>query len=445
MKTTLRVVLGTLLGAVIGGGAVAAHFTGHLTAVYHKLGWHTLASNATQAPEKHSGHDMDEHAGHTMDEHASMPGMEMASGETAGGEMSGMNMPGMAMGPQAGSAAGVAPSTVPGHAVITMSPLRQQTIGVRIGAVERDQLVMSIRAVGVIEPDQTRLVRVQTRINGWVTKVFVNYVGQDVKPGDPLLEIYSPELLSTQEEFLVALGQEPRGRKEGEPKLAHTARRRLKLAGVPDDEIDELAKTKKARDTLVLKSPIAGRVLERNLLEGSYIEPATVLYRIADLSVVWLQARIYEYELPHVEVGQKVAASLLSAADAEFEGRIAFIEPIVEEMTRTVKVRVEIPNTDDALKPGMYANLMMSHEMGQGLLVPDTAVLRTGERDIAFRALPGDRFEPVAVKLGGRFGERLEVLSGLAEGDKILTSATFLVDSESRLRATSAGAGHHHH
>lgn len=419
MKTALRFILGTLLGIVLGGGAVALHFSGRLTEVYHKIGLHSLAAKSRREPESElTAPKADEHAG----------------------------MPGMVMNEHAGHATSATEPAVSGRAAIVMSPLRQQAIGVKIGAVERDRLLMSIRAVGIIEPDQTRLVRIQTRISGWVAKAFVNYVGQDVKRGDPLLEIYSPDLLATQEEYLVTLAaQESMKDNLQESALLRSTRRRLELWGVPDEEIDELKKTRKSRDTLVLRSPIAGRVLERNLLEGSYVEPANVLYRIADLSVVWLQAKIYEYELPHIEVGQKAMVSLLSEPAVQFEGRISFVEPIVEEMTRTVRVRVEIANQGDAIKPGMYADLRLMHDMGEGLLVPDTAVLRTGERAIAYRALSGDRFEPVEVKLGGRFGDRLEVLEGLAEGEKVLISAVFLVDSESRLRATSAGGAHHHH
>ncbi len=153
--------------------------------------------------------------------------------------------------------------------------------------------------------------------------------------------------------------------------------------------------------------------------------------------MVWLQAQIYEYELPHIEVGQAVAVSLLSDPTLEIEGKISFIEPIVQKQTRTINVRVEIPNRDERLKPGMYADLKIEHQMGEGLLIPDSAVVRTGERGIAFRALSGGRFKPVEVTLGGRFGQRLEVLSGLQAGEKILTSAVFLIDSESQMRASA--------
>ena len=431
MKTTLRLVLGTLLGAVLGGGIVAAHFTGRLAPLYHKLGWHALA--AQSAPSTSQDHD-----GNKMGGDDEMAGMDMSGGDKSNG-MSGMSMPGMDH-----SQHKAAKEAVPGHVMVQLSDARQQLIGVKTGRVEKDKLLMSIRAVGIVEPDQTRLKRVQTRISGWVTKVFVNYVGQDVKQDDPLLEVYSPNLLSTQEEYLVALAQEPRTAGGGEPKLAHIARRRLELLGVPEDEIDNLAKTKKPRDTLMLRAPINGVVLERTVLEGNYIEPSTDLYRIADLSVVWLQAKIYEYELPHIELGQPVTVTLLSDATAEFEGKVSFVEPIVQEKTRTVKVRIEIQNHDERLKPGMYADLKIDHDMGQGLLIPDSAVVRTGEHGIAFRALKDGWFEPVEVTIGGRFGKRIEVLSGLTEGEKILTSAVFLIDSESQMRASSSGGAHHH-
>jgi Cu(I)/Ag(I) efflux system membrane fusion protein len=337
------------------------------------------------------------------------------------------------------------PSQVPGHAIVTITPERQQLIGVRKGKVVRDELVMSIRAVGIIEPDQMKLARVQTRTKGWVTKVFVNFVGQNVRKGDPLVEIYSPDLLETQQEYLIALKHPQKSDLTGtETTLAHSALRRLELLGVPADEIEELEKTRKARDTLTLRSPVDGRVLDRNVLEGSYVEPASELYRIADLSVVWLQAKLYEYEIPHIQVDQQATVTLLAEPNEELHGRVSFVEPVVQEMTRTVKVRVEIDNPKDLLKPGMYADLKIEHRMGEGLLIPESAVLRTGERDLAFLALAEGRFKPIELKLGSRFGNRWEVLGGLEEGDEVVTSAGFLIDSESRLKSTASGGGHKH-
>jgi Cu(I)/Ag(I) efflux system membrane fusion protein len=266
----------------------------------------------------------------------------------------------------------------------------------------------------------------------------VDFVGQDVKKGDPLLEVYSPDLLATQKEYLIAM-------EGGNKSLADSARRRLELSGVPADEIQELIKTNEPQDTLVLRSEINGRVLARNVYKGMRVEPTTELYRIADLSVVWLQAKIYEYELPHIEVGEPVRLTLASQPDKEIKGKVAFVEPVLQETTRTVNVRVTLDNPMNRFKPGMYADLIIDHDMGEGLLVPESALLRTGVRNLAFRVLPGDRFEPVEVTLGPQFNDQIQVLGGLAEGDEIVTSAGFLIDAESRLKsATSAMSGHQH-
>jgi Cu(I)/Ag(I) efflux system membrane fusion protein len=396
-------------GVAAGAGLATAHFTGRLTPLYHKLGLHPLHAGSEQAEEAEPMAGA-AHAGHAGHGGMSMP--RVGSGE---------------------------PSQIPGYSVVPISPERQQLIGVRTGQVKKDRLLMSIRAVGIIEPDQTRLARLHTRISGWVTKVHVNFVGQIVKKGDPLLEIYSPDLLATQEEYLNAVeaGQRP---------LAAMARRRLELWGVPATEIRELENSRKARETLTLPAPISGRVLERNVLEGARVEPEMELYRIADLSVVWLQAKIYEYELPHIEIGQPVRILLASQPDQEIKGKVSFVEPVLQETTRTVKVRVTINNPKDAFKPGMYADLIIEHDMGEGLLVPESALLRTGVRNLAFRVLPENRFEPVEVTLGPyQFNERFQVLAGLSEGDEIVTSAGFLIDAESRLKsATSAMSGHQH-
>jgi Cu(I)/Ag(I) efflux system membrane fusion protein len=404
---------GLVLGLALATAGFYAHVHGHLAPLYHRFGLHSLPSADGQSgsPTTHAGHAG--HAGHG--------GGLRAQG---GGE----------------------PSTVSDHAIVILTPERQQLIGVRTGKVEQDRLRMAIRAVGIIEPDQTRLARIHTRISGWVKKVHVNYVGQNVKKGDPLLEIYSPDLLSTQEEYLIALEtMQTQARPELQPRLVDAARRRLELWGVSQEEIRDLQKTRKAKETLVLRSPIEGRVLDRNLLEGSYVEPAAELYRIADLSVVWLQAKVYEFELPHIELNQPVTISLLSQPGKELKSKVSFIEPTLQEMTRTVKVRVPIDNPRGDLMPGMYANLKIEHDMGHGTLIAESALLRTGERTLAFRVHPGGRFEPVEVTVGSRFGDRYEVLTGLYPGEEVVTSAGFLIDAESKLKATLAGATGHQH
>jgi Cu(I)/Ag(I) efflux system membrane fusion protein len=437
-----------ILGAAAGGGLVWAHLTGRLAPLYHTFGLHSAHEHAA-APAEGGMPGMGGHAGH-----------------------GGMSMP---------QAEGAEPSSVAGHAIVKITPERQQRIGVRTGKVERGDLRMSIQAVGIVEPDQQRLARIHTRVSGWVTKVHVNFVGQDVKKGDVLLELYSPDLMQAQLDFLLALDNwETQGKTDAMRRVVDATRRRLELWGVPADEIDETMRTHKARESLRLRAPIGGRVLERNVQENSYVEPALDLYRIADLSVVWLQAKVYEFELPHVEVGQPVHVSVAGRPDLkDVPGTVSFIEPVLQEATRTVKVRVVLANADGRFKPGTYADLAIDHDMSQaprwaeaagtfghlgapagpgallaasalvadrtGLLVPEDGVLRTGERDLAFRVLPGDRFEPVQVTLGARFSGRFEVRAGLREGDEIVTSAAFLIDAESRLKSALAGMGGHQH
>jgi Cu(I)/Ag(I) efflux system membrane fusion protein len=410
-RGALALLLVLVLGAGVGATLTAAHLSGRLAPLYHKLGWHS-AHGDVEAPDAGAG-PATGHAGH-----GSAP-TPQGKGE---------------------------PLVLPGYTVVEITPERQQRIGVRTGKVVRDRLVMSIRAVGIIEPDQTKLARIHTRISGWVTKVHVNFVGKEVSKGEPLLELYSPDLLQTQQDYLNALEMwEAQGKQELHRRLMDASRRRLELWGVSDKEIQELTKTRKARETLLLRAPISGRVLDRAVQEGSYVEPAADLYKIADLSVVWLQAKLYEYETPHVEIGQPALVTLPSQPDVRVQGQVSFVEPVFQEATRTVKVRVAIDNARDQFKPGMYADLLLEHDMGEGLLVPESGLLRTGERNLAFRVLPGHRFEPVEVTLGSRFKERWEVKAGLKEGDEVVTSAAFLIDAESRLKSATAAMGGHQH
>jgi len=419
-----------LIAVAVTSGAVAAHFSGALDPVYHRLGWHSLVQHGdAPAATDSAANNQNEHGEHSGHESTSMPGMDMPD----------MEMPEEKAPTHQHTTGDSQPSGVPGHATISIAPDRQQLIGVRIGTVARDKLQMSIRAVGVVEPDQQRLARIHTRISGWVTKLYVDFVGQRVTKGQPLLEIYSPELVGSQEAYLIARERPQLGGVDA-------SRQRLVLAGVASEEIAEIDRTGKARETLLLRAPIEGSVLERNVFEGSYVDPAAQLYQLADLSVVWVQAKIYEFELPHIEVGQIVEVSIQAEPNRTFPGKIAFVEPVVQEATRTVRVRVEIANPQELLKPGMYADLKIEHQMGEGLLIPESAVLRTGERNICFRSLPEGRFEPVEVKLGSRFGDRFQIVAGLNEGDPIAISAAFLIDSESRLKSTASGAasGHKH-
>jgi Cu(I)/Ag(I) efflux system membrane fusion protein len=342
-----------------------------------------------------------------------------------------MNMPGMNMGGMGGQQA--EPSGLPGLAVVQIAPELQQRIGVTTGEVREETLRMSVRTVGIVRPNEKRVARVHLRTEGWIKDVFVNFTGETVKQGEKLLSIYSPQFLTTQMEYLNAV-------QANQDSLAQLARERLRLWDIPAEEIDEMKRSGKPRTYLTLRSPSGGTVLEKNVFEDQYVTPKAELYVVADLSTVWVQAKVYEYELPHVELGQPVGVTLPALPGRQLTGKVVFVEPTVEEPARTVQVRVELPNKDGLLKPGMFANVVIEHRMGEGLLVPAEAVIRTGTRDYAFRQEHDDRFVPVAVTISPfRFGGRYHVLSGLHAGDRVVTSADFLIDSESRLRFGGGG------
>ncbi len=307
---------------------------------------------------------------------------------------------------------------------------------------------MSVDALGIVEPDETRVARISIKTDGWVDRLFVNYVGQSVRKGDPLLSIYSPQFLSTQQELLNSLRAE-KTTGGGERTLSEAARRRLELWDVPQEEIDQLVQTGRPQKDLILKSPIDGTVLQKDVFERQYVTPDKQLYVIGDLSTVWVQAEVYEYEIPHVELGQPATVTISSLPDRRFTGKVVFIQPTVDEVTRTVQVRIELPNKEGIFKPGMFAQTSIRHPMGDGLLVPTSAVLHTGERDIVYRVEPDDHFVPVAVKISPiQFGDKYHVLEGLKEGERIVTSANFLIDSESRIRlggGAMAGMEHGDH
>jgi Cu(I)/Ag(I) efflux system membrane fusion protein len=333
----------------------------------------------------------------------------------------GMNMPGMDE-----------EASVPGHAEVTIPGEIQQRIGVTVGRVEEGPLEMSVRTVGIVRPDETKMARVNLRTEGWVEKLYVNYTGQPVKEGAKLLAIYSPQFLTTQQEYLS-------NRSSGN-RLARSALRRLRLWGIAPQELKGLERTGKAQENLILRSPITGTILIKNVLEGEHVTPGRQLYEVADLSTVWVQAKVYEYELTHVQLGQPAQVTFSALPGRQFTGKVVFIQPTVEEPSRTVQVRIELRNKQGLFKPGMFADVVIRHDMGTGLLVPVTAVIRTGERDIVYRVVGPGRFLPVVVKVGPlTYGNRFRVLAGLQPGDRVSTSANFLIDSESRLQAGGGG------
>ena len=333
----------------------------------------------------------------------------------------------------------VAPGTV------QISPERQQLIGVRIGTAEMKPLEKVIRTVGRVDYDEKRIVTVSPKIGGWIEDLYVDFTGRYVKQGDPLLTIYSPELVSTQEEYLIALqakktlSRSPFSEvaSSGES-LAESAKRRLKLWDISDDQIRALEESGQSRKTLTLYSPFTGFVLEKSAYKGMNVMPGMALYKLADLSVVWLYADIYEYELPFIRLGQQASIQLTYLPGETFTGRMIYIYPSISAETRTAKVRFEIPNSHDKLKPEMYANVEIKIRLGQRLVVPAGAIIDTGIRQLAIIDKGNGYFEPREVK-AERVDEYYEVMKGLKAGERVVTSANFLVDSESNLKSAVSG------
>jgi len=332
----------------------------------------------------------------------------------------------------------------PGTVQITTE--KQQLIGVKIGTVEMRPLEKVIRTVGRVDYDEKRLMTISTKIGGWVEDLYVDFTGKFVRQGDPLLTIYSPELVSTQEEYLIAL----RARKDlmtspfaevsgSGNSLAESARRRLKLWDITDDQIKTLEESGQPKKTLTLYSPFSGIVLERAVSKGTNVMPGMALYKLADLSVVWVLADIYEYELPFVRLGQSAAVQLSYLPGETFTGKAIYIYPYLDANTRTAKVRFEFPNPQGKLKPEMYANVEIKVHMGQRLAVPEGAIIDTGIRQMAIVDKGSGYFEPREVKVGAKVDNYYEVIKGLKAGEKVVTSANFLIDSESKLKEAMGG------
>ncbi|HXG50813.1 MAG TPA: efflux RND transporter periplasmic adaptor subunit [candidate division Zixibacteria bacterium] len=351
------------------------------------------------------------------------------------------------------AAAQSSPAAMEGHdmsgGAVGVRPERQQLVGIRTAVAEIRPLARKIRTVGIVTYDETKVAQVFSKVDGWVDKLFVNYTGKLVKKGEPLFAFYSPDLVSTQEEYLLALkAEETLGSSSlkeisrGSASLLQAARRRLALWDITDDQIAALEKNGKPQTTLTFHSPISGFVLKKDVFQGMKVMPDKELYTIADLSRVWVNADVYEYELGAVRPGQKATISLSYFPGRTFTGRVSWISPVLDEKTRTAKVRLEFPNPDYALKPEMYANVEIEIPAGRKLAVPVEAVLDSGVRKVVFLDKGEGRFQPVEVKTGARFDGYYEVLSGLEAGERIIASANFLLDSESRLHeAMGAMAG----
>lgn len=345
-------------------------------------------------------------------------------------------------GHQTGAAAAPMPEGA-GDKAVYLTAQRQQLIGVRTAPVEHRALETTIRTVGVLAYDETRVAEIHTKISGWVDRTWVDFVGKSVRKGQPLFSVYSPELVSTQKEYLLAIKA---GRQLGDSSFAETregatglvtaARERLHLWDISDAQIAELEKTQQPRRTLVLYSPFDGIVLERNAFPGQYITPEASTFKVADLSTIWVLGQLFEYELPLVKLGQEAEIQFpYGQSNKTLRGRITFIYPEIDPMTRRVKVRVEFRNPGFQLKPESYVTVLIRSGAGEQLAVPKEAVIDNGDRRYIILALGNGYFEPREIQVGQPVDEFYPVLGGLSHGDVVVTSAQFLIDSETNLQS----------
>ena len=341
----------------------------------------------------------------------------------------------------AGAMAGMAGmSGNPANGAVTLTAAQIRQFGVTFGTADVRPLTDETRATGVVTFDETRLAQVAPKFGGFVERLYVNITGQPVRRGQPLLEIYSPELVAAQQELLVA-GQLQRdiGRSAvpGVPgtttDLVAAARRRLQLWDISDAQIDDVLRTGRARRTLALFAPASGVVVEKRVVQGQAVTPGEALYTIADLADVWVDVQLREGEAAAVRQGSGADIAVTGLPGRTFKGRVAYVYPTLDSASRAVRARVVVSNTDDLLKPGMYATVRLSTPTRSALTVPASAVLRTGERNVVFVDMGDGGLMPMEVTLGRTAGDYTEVLSGLQPRQRVVTSAQFLLDSESNL------------
>jgi membrane fusion protein, copper/silver efflux system len=372
------------------------------------------------------------------DAHAAMPDMQ--------------DMPAEA-GTQADHAghAPAASSAPAGYAPISVDAARAAAMQLSAAPVELREFTRTLRSVGVITLDETRSAHVHAKVRGWIDEIYVNFVGRKVKAGEPLCSIYSQDVYAAEIEFLSIL-ERSAGRAESDP-LLDAARRRLALWDVPADEIARLEQTRQARRTFPLLAPRAGVVVAKQAIQGVYVDPSLELYTLSDLASVWVLVDVYESDVPYVHLGDRARLTIEGQPGA-LEARVSFMAPTIDEATRTRKVRLELDNKRGDLLPGAFASAELELRLGMGLALPESAVIRTGARSIVFvahgaHAAATDEhavhLEPREVTLGPLVGDQYRVESGVAAGESVATGAQFLLDSESRLRATSTPGGAHVH
>jgi membrane fusion protein, copper/silver efflux system len=357
-----------------------------------------------------------------------------ASETSSGGGMQGMaGMPGMQSGKQVSGA--------PSHEFVVPVE-RQQQIGVSYATVKRALLHHTIRAVGTVEPDLQKHWAFVARVDGYVKELFVPSAGQIVEKDAPLMSIYSPDLFTTERELVMFLRMRDEAKSKDAratpERLIAAAESRLRQWNITDEQITEIKRKRQPEETLTLRSPFRGVVQEVPAHQGVNVKVGDHLIDIADLSVVWVSAEFYESELSMLKTGQTVTVTSTSYPNEKFEGQVAVISPFLEQTKRTAKVRIDIPNPDFKLQPGMYASVELGMNMGEGLVVPASAIMPTGSREIAFVDKGGGKLQARVVELGEQVGDHYEVKSGLAEGERVIASANFLIDAESKVQGALA-------
>ena len=339
---------------------------------------------------------------------------------------------------------------IAGRAAVQLTEQQRQLINMRTTPVKQEEVNRTVRAVGTVAYDQSKVAEITSRVMGWVEKLYVDKPGEKVEQGQALMELYSPDLYSAAQDYLLAFraaksagragsGRFAETRSSGAEDLLDSARKRLELFGITSEQIDKIEKAGSAKTAIPITAPISGTVVEKNVVQGQMIQPNMPLYRIADLSQVWIEAEVYESELPLVKVGQEVKVAVGSYADRTFTGKVDFIYPFLQGKTRTAKVRIVLENPEGILKPNMYANVELESGLGQELVIPASAVFDTGKRQYVFVQQDEGLFVPKEIELGPKVGDEVVVRSGLEAGQEVVVNGTFLLDSESQLKAAASG------
>jgi Cu(I)/Ag(I) efflux system membrane fusion protein len=430
-----RFILSVVVPVVVAGGAVigGAYWLGHAVGKRH------AAAERKSASAPKARYQCPMHPSIVLDHPGECPicGMKLVKLE----EPMGAGTQASATGISYADEASVSSSPVQGQATVAIDPARQQLIGLTTAPVTAGPVGGAWRTVGRVAVDETRVRHINVKIPVFVERIYVDFVGKAVRKGDPLFAVYSPELVSAQEEYLLAL-QMQRSLQKGHTltndadALVAAARRKMSLWDIPDAEIDRIASTGEATKTLIFYSPVSGVVTKKDVVEGMKLEAGAMPYEIVDLSTVWVLADVYESELRLIKEGMPATLTLNAFPNREFDGKVLFMDPLLDPSTRTVKVRLAFRNPSGDLRPEMFGEVVLKGEPREGLRILQDAVIDSGTEKIVFVSLGNGKFEPRIVWLGDSSGNEVEVVSGLKNGEQVVTRANFLIDSESKLRAS---------